>query len=292
MRDRLVLERLSMAANQRGNKLAVLSADRLADVKQDFDALGVDTSPYYRFEPRNDLGFMARSVIAVASPGPVSSVAFTVEGRKRVAVIPPSYVDADIEESALLDFLLKTLGEHSFAVARADRLPCKPIAIHAGLGFFGRNNLVYVDSMGSFNRLSLFFSDIPCPNELFFPLLRHGTCRHCSRCIDNCPTGALNHQSALFDADHCLTMANEGAEAFPDWVNPEWHHAIVGCMKCQCVCPMNEPYGKNCDVITTYNEEQTRVFMDGEQADELLSPLGLGHYNKILPRNIAALLRL
>ena len=286
------LEMLGKEAQKHGDRLAAISVDHLVDVKRDFDDSGIDDiSQYYRFEPRDDLGFAAQSILVVASPSPLASVVFNKDGEKKTVTIPPTYVGMEKQEAAIEQYLQSALHEYGFAVTRAGQLPCKPIAVHAGLGLFGRNSLVYVDGMGSFVRLSLFFSDMPCQHELFYPLRRHDACQNCNRCVDNCPAGGLTHQRDYVNYDRCLTTMNERAEDFPDWVKPEWHHALIGCMKCQCVCPLNKPYMECSDEIVCYSAEETLSLINGELPDALLAPLGMEYCHQILPRNVAALLR-
>jgi hypothetical protein len=71
-----MLEALKAEAARRGDRLGAISFERLADVKRGFDELGIDTSPYFNFGSRDDLGFEARSVLAVATPCPFHSVRF------------------------------------------------------------------------------------------------------------------------------------------------------------------------------------------------------------------------
>jgi len=290
MAEYSALSVLRTTAQSHNDHLAALSVAHLPGVKQDFDRLGIDTSPYYRFTPPEDLGFTARAVIVVAAASPVASVAFNADGEKITVTIPPSYVDADKEDAVTLQYLRDALHGYGYAIAPAGGLPCKPIAVHAGLGVYGRNNLLYVEGMGSLLRLFLFFSDLPCPAENFTPLRRHPMCRSCDKCVSNCPSAALNHTNELVDADRCLCAVNESKADFPEWIKPEWHHAMIGCMRCQDICPINQPYLQKPQEIASYSTVQTLSFLRGELPEERLAVLGMGWYSAVLPRNLMALL--
>jgi len=273
-----------------GGRLSGISIDRLADVKQDFDRRGIDTAPYYRFESPDDLCFDARSVLVVAFPSPPTAVDFTVDGIKRSVVVPASYID--FEESGALAYakLSEAAQAEGCNVAVAKGLPLKPLAVRSGLATLGRNNTVYVDGMGSFLNLSAFYSDLPWDSGCFFPLEPMEICGDCGICVESCPTGALSHKNDLIDADCCLTMLNEPPGAFPEWVQADWHNALVGCTACQHTCPQNRAF-LAARTVAAYDEQETQAFLRGELSQEQMEPLGsLRFFKEVLPRNLKVLL--
>lgn len=285
-----MLEIVRKEVRNYGDRLSAISIDRLVDVKSDFDKLNIDTSPYYSFEPPTDLGFAARSVLVVASPSPPVAASFYTNNGKRKILIPPTYVDYEKSETVVKNYLTSILRENGFHIASAYGLPCKPIAAHAGLGTYGRNNIIYVDGIGSFHRLNLFFSDIPCDYDLFYPLKWMSCCDSCYRCIKNCPTAALSYENNVVDGNRCLTWFNENDGDFPSWLNSKWHNALIGCVKCQYVCPQNENLINSEKEIANFNKEQTEAFINGELSDDIIMQLGMGYCSKILPRNLKVLL--
>lgn len=67
-------------------------------------------------------------------------------------------------------------------------------------------------------------------------------CANCSVCLKNCPTGAISVNRFLIHGEKCMTYLNEYAPNydFPEWVKPEWHNSLIGCMSCQLKCPKND----------------------------------------------------
>lgn len=312
---------LQNAAMRNGDRLGVLSAVHLGEVKTDFDRVGVDTSPYYNFNPRDDLGFTERSVLVVASSSPLAEAVFhTVDAERRIP-IPPTYLEADERHDHVLRYLTEALSAEGYRIASASGLPCKPLAVHTGIGLYGRNNIVYVEGMGSFCRLFLFFTDWDCGTQDFIPLRFADVCEGCGRCAKSCPSGAIQPGVDRVDADRCLTAVNESRADFPAWVNPDWHHALIGCVRCQTVCPMNRPYVNHISTAAVFNREETETLLQaapqcnsprsdshpsvpnpneptpsvanprGGLPPEAYGPLKDGWFKDTLPRNLQAALR-
>ena len=285
-----MLDQMRAEAAGRGDRLAALSVEHLGEIKDGFDRSGIDTSPYYRFEPPADLGFATRSVLVVASPAPHMTASFMLGEAALDALIPPSYAGAEDQEQAVHACLAASLGKAGYHIATAEGLPCKPLAANAGLGQLGRNNLLYVDGMGSFLRLTLFYTDLPCDRGVFHALRVMDSCEGCSRCVDSCPTGALAHGRTLVAGERCLTTHNEHAGDFPQWIDPRWHHALVGCVRCQYACPQNARNIGTPRNIARYDRAQTQALLTGQLPPEALLPLRLPqYYHGVLARNLRAL---
>jgi epoxyqueuosine reductase len=113
----------------------------------------------------------------------------------------------------------------------------RDLAVHAGLGFVGKNtNLIHPD-FGSY----LFLGEVLLDAELGTWNLEPGTasCGECVRCLKACPTGALVEPYAL-DARKCLsylTIENKGA--IPEELRAKMGNWIFGCDECQQACPKN-----------------------------------------------------
>ena len=88
-----MIDTLKSTAQDHGDRLAAMSMNRLIDLKTDFENINMDTSKWYDFTTRDDLGFEARSVLAVASPSPSRVVTFSLNGKNHEAIIPPTYMD-------------------------------------------------------------------------------------------------------------------------------------------------------------------------------------------------------
>lgn len=117
----------------------------------------------------------------------------------------------------------------------------RPWAARAGLGFLGKNTLLINRERGSWFLLSVILttadlsSDLPAVDTA---ALTDG-CGDCRRCIDACPTGALDEPWRI-DARRCvsyLTIEHQGAIA-PD-LAAQLRGNVFGCDICQDVCPYN-----------------------------------------------------
>lgn len=109
-------------------------------------------------------------------------------------------------------------------------------AVRCGLGFIGKNTTLIHPKKGSF-----FFI-----GHLFLPIELEGTgkpltnrCGRCTKCLDACPTGALEAPFHI-DARKCisyLTIEYKGSLAD---IDPKTFNGwMYGCDICQDVCPYN-----------------------------------------------------
>ncbi len=76
----------------------------------------------------------------------------------------------------------------------------KRIAVAAGLGWLGRNNLVVTPSHGATVRLVTVLTDLPLPADA--PL--DPGCGDCRTCVDACPARAIGESAADFDHRACF----------------------------------------------------------------------------------------
>ncbi len=113
-------------------------------------------------------------------------------------------------------------------------------AARAGLGFIGKHTLLIDPRRGSYIVLGGMATTLALE-----PTGRGesaGHCGTCTRCIDACPTGAIEPYSV--DARRCisyLTIEHEGSiDPGLQGLMGEW---LFGCDVCQQVCPFNEAHG-------------------------------------------------
>lgn len=236
----------------------------------------------------------ARSIIVLAIPQPSVRVTFLWKGRITHSFVPPTY-DTSVNAYAE-DILARTLEPDGYRVARSV-IPLKLLAVRSGLAVYGKNNICYVQGMGSFLRLAAFYTDLPPGEDVW---LDHGLldrCNRCSACVANCPTKAIDPERFLLHAERCLTFLNEHSGDFPSWVDPSWHQCPVGCMLCQNTCPENRHAANWIEKGPTFSEEETRLLLEGTPRSQLpeltvgkLEQLCLMEYIDLLPRNLKALL--
>jgi epoxyqueuosine reductase len=112
----------------------------------------------------------------------------------------------------------------------------RDVAAQAGLGWIGKNTCLIDQHRGSF----FFISEILTTLELVpdKPVFDH--CGTCTRCIDACPTGAIEEPRKL-NATKCISYWTiESKVAAPPSLASKFGQNIFGCDICQDVCPWNK----------------------------------------------------
>ena len=113
----------------------------------------------------------------------------------------------------------------------------KSFACAAGMGFMGKNNLFIIPGHGSYLYLAEILTDAPLPVTPASPM--EGQCGSCRRCLEACPTGALEDPFCL-DACRCLSyLTVEHTGALPPETGKKMGNCFFGCDRCQEVCPFN-----------------------------------------------------
>ncbi|MCD6161713.1 MAG: tRNA epoxyqueuosine(34) reductase QueG [candidate division Zixibacteria bacterium] len=143
---------------------------------------------------------------------------------------------------ALLEYI-KTIKPDVKGKIAVDTSPTfdKLWAEKAGLGWRGKNTLLINKNLGSFLFLGELFLNIeiepdePVKNLCAAPDSRLADCR---KCLDSCPTGALEQPNQL-NASKCISYLT--IETKSRLENPELiGNHILGCDICQLVCPFNK----------------------------------------------------
>ena len=298
------IDRMYARLESRGYRTASVSIDRVRQLQDRFEADLRDglINPEVLRAYLKYIGFAnpdsivdPRSVIIVAVPQPSTEVVFTMNGKKLPAVIPPTYLhgnDAEVEK-----ILTDQLRPQGYTASRAI-LPVKLLAVHSGLARYGKNNIAYVSGLGSYHRLIAFYTDCPGPEDSWGDLQVLDECRDCQACTKKCPTGAISADSFRIRAERCLTFFNEQTPDFPDWVDPSWHHCLVGCLHCQKACPVNKDMKNWTQPSVEFSQEETALMLKGIAIDDLpvetakkLKQVDLEDSLDILPRNLAHLIQ-
>ena len=113
----------------------------------------------------------------------------------------------------------------------------RSFAYRSGMGFIGKNNMLIVPGHGSYVFLAEILTTALLPLGDSRP--REDLCGNCTRCLDACPTGALEGSRRL-DASRCLsyhTIEHEGD--FDSETGERMGRCFLGCDVCQEVCPFN-----------------------------------------------------
>ncbi len=147
----------------------------------------------------------------------------------------------------------------------------------AGLGFLGHNRCLIHEKMGSGLFLGVAPTNLriaglapagqPAPEALYALQNRRKTpargqgpaspwdrCGTCTRCLEACPTGALDRAQGL-DAHRCLsTWTIEWRGQAPPGREGEQGGILFGCDICQAVCPWNRKAARSAEDLQTVAE--------------------------------------
>lgn len=307
----LLTEKLIHAIESHGDRGAIVPFSRILDLKRDMTDLknGGYQSGWLRrmvnhvtddsnkFIP-SDIKFEPCSLISVLMFSPKVLLQFHYRGRPVNCVVPPQYTDWELNNNRVFRYLSDFLAPFGFSVAQIITLPQKMLAVHCGLGSYGRNNICYNGEFGSYMQIMTYASDLRCGEEAWFPLTRMKECDNCQACVKSCPTGAIDSERRLIDPERCITNIDESPGEFPAWLDKKAHNSIVGCVKCQDACPANAPFRDDVKIRSVFTEGETNEILNHGDNDSYtdclaakLKATGIPHeYIEVLPRNLAVLL--
>ena len=209
----------------------------------------------------------AKTIIVVAMPQFITRIKFSWQGRGYNASIPPGYF-TQADEPCAEKILKDVLGNNGYKISKA-RLPLKTLAVRSGLAKYGRNNISYVPGMGSFHRLIAFYTDYPSEEDNLQEAGMMKTCENCALCRENCPTGSISSDRFLIHAENCLTHFNEDESDLPQWLQTDWHNALIGCLRCQSVCPVNKLYLDKIEDGPDFSEAETELIWNKAPVEKL-----------------------
>ena len=142
--------------------------------------------------------------------------------------------DAYAELRQRLDELGRQLGgSYRVLVDENDHVD-REGAVHAGIGFYGKNTMVITRTHGSWVVLGTLVTDVEIEPNAPLEL----DCGSCRLCVDACPTGALD-EPGLLDSTKCLSYWTQAPALIPEPYREELGHMVYGCDVCQDVCPWN-----------------------------------------------------
>ena len=289
---------------QNGMKAAVVSSVHLKELKDQMETLraqGIFDEAFYRDYFRyidyseTERFENVRSLIAVAVPSLPVSLTFRYCGNSIETVIPPTYIYAEAEQRAA-DLLKELCAGRPYRFQRVS-LPAKLLAVRSGLAEYGRNNICYSAEFGSFQRVLTFCSDMPIDADDWREITLAERCGHCGACVKACPSGAIAENRFVIHAERCITYRNETEYPFPEWLDSGMHNAIIGCMKCQTVCPMDKVHLKKETDRIVFSEDETHQLLNcadfrslPKALSQKLEKLNMAEYANVLARNLRILL--
>ena len=296
-----------------GLKARVVSINHLKEIQSEIEKIKNENKDVadnlgrylneFSYEASENLS-EARSIIIVALPQPIVRITFTLGIKKHVVLMPPMYLlNSSLEQESKQKKILEVssileiiLSSQNYKAIKAN-LPCKLLTSKSGLSEYGRNNISYIKGAGSFYWLGVYLSDLPCEKDSWGEASIMDICENCNLCLKNCPTGALSSDRFLIHADKCISFHNESTRVFPEWIAPKWHNSIIGCMRCQLICPANKNHINDIEDLMEFNDSETRMILAETPLAELpkityekLEAISFVECFDLLSRNLKALI--
>ncbi len=125
-------------------------------------------------------------------------------------------------------------GAHARAFVDTGPPLDRAVAARAGLGWFGKNCSIITPFFGSLVYLGEVLTDVHLPPD--DPL--QGGCGACTRCIDACPTGALE-EPYVTNRNVCFSYITQRRGFMEERFREALGNRLYGCDTCQNVCPFN-----------------------------------------------------
>ncbi|MHC5361304.1 tRNA epoxyqueuosine(34) reductase QueG [Myroides sp. LJL110] len=136
----------------------------------------------------------------------------------------------------LLVFMQDNIGQIN-GRAFVDSAPVldKAWAARSGLGWVGKNNNLINKKVGSF----FFIAELIVDLDLSYDTITTDHCGTCTKCIEACPTGAIE-SPYIVNGSKCISyLTIELKDEIPKEFSDKLDDWMFGCDVCQDVCPWN-----------------------------------------------------
>ena len=134
-------------------------------------------------------------------------------------------------------------------------------AERAGLGWLGKHTQLIHPNLGSYCFIGILMLNVAL--EYDTPI--RNKCGTCTRCMQACPTKAINDGS--IDARKCISyLTIENKNEIPSEFHSQLSNCILGCDICADVCPWNKKWAKP----TTHDELLPAVFSSEKPKTSIL----------------------
>lgn len=297
-----MIKKLKQEANAHGYRLQVIPIERLQDLKDGINKFKSDyelnsfqqwiVNQMYQLSPP-ETDFQIRSILLLALPHPsYAKVEFYQAGTRYQF---RSHAMSDFgHANQYLKNMLEPAGYH---IQLTQSLPLKRLAASCGLAEYGRNNICYVEGMGSNVLFDAYYSDLPAEDIPWSVPKLSANCSGCNICIKACPTGAIRKDVFLINNERCLSAMNEMPDPFPEWLPASVHHTLYDCLRCQEGCPMNREFQDSHIGPIIFDEEETNALLSGSSYEsfgpslqEKSDLLGMTQWLAAIPRNLRILM--
>ena len=212
------------------------------------DLVGITAvDPRWHYASRVD----TRDMTAVPNPLPEGITHVVVMGHAMDSALVDTYPSALAGASTGLEYsheaaiviqlssYIRNLGYGAVA-SMNDTALVVPYAIKAGLGEYGRNQMVITPKYGPRVRFSKIFTSLPLQSDRPKPLGIHQYCSVCTVCADACPPRALPQGPATdTPANQSTIVGVKKWTANCEKCFGYWARLKTDCAICMRVCPFN-----------------------------------------------------
>ncbi|MEM0134485.1 MAG: tRNA epoxyqueuosine(34) reductase QueG [Thermoplasmatales archaeon] len=198
---------------------------------------------------------------------------FIKEGYGRIAMYAgfedyhkffPEIINKFMEENSLFK-------EHYKTYVDTGPISERNLAVSSFPGWIGRNSMFINPSLGSFTFIGVSVTDIALDSPT---LPSADLCGSCTRCIQSCPTGAINLDRTI-NSNLCISYQTiENRKVIPSNIAYNMKDMIFGCDICNDVCPWNGgrrlsaiPVVRR-DLFSNKRKLEDIAFMDKNSFDE------------------------
>ncbi len=208
--------------------------------------------PFVRTKPERRLDFKSvmpevKSVIVIGIPYPLFPKKiedFTTYGYFSSVTCGKDYHKVVMEKMDALCVRIQSELSAEIQVKKFvdnSRLMDKAAAWKAGLGFFGKNNLLIHPQFGSAWNIGQILIDKAIVHKAITPMANQ--CGKCQRCIEACPGHALGDQGYQLFYERCISYLTQKRK-LTEAEEKRIRYFLYGCDICQWVCPFNNREGK------------------------------------------------
>lgn len=217
----------------------------------------------------------AKFLIVIAVYIPLARVSVPFQGSNHEVLIPPNYRVNEVTIDQLRETIAQDIiHDDRFRIEDVRRkVFLKHLAVRSGLAEYGRNNICYVEGMGSMLSLFAFFTDYIFEEDHWRDVQMMDSCKDCKLCINQCPTQAISEMRFVIDVERCLPLYNEIVGEIPSWMPKQAHNALIGCMRCQFQCPANKDVISRSIELESLTEIETSSILQGIVNDETVKAL-------------------
>ena len=208
-----MINELKLLAEQNGYKLEFAPVQKLQSVQRDLAQFMNEPYPHVK----------QKKMVKLQIPH-LQAIEQTADKYVSVIIVAVPRSDFSKHQKAAAVLIKNAVKKAGYIIKTQSVLPFKRLAVQSGLAKYGRNNIAYVDGMGSWCKFIAFLTNIPCDGSSWReqPVMA-AACEDCNLCINGCPTDAISKDRFLLLREKCIGGG--------------------GCSACQDLCPMNNTTG-------------------------------------------------